>query len=181
MMTPPKPVASLSAGLLARKGRAQPAMRRQIFDASAFTPAAGHDDDDLGWNDMGDVVPPIEERATAEPSAISSAISIPQDMPPPPVVTVREALAESLTPAAPEAAVAPVMRQPRALATRAQGRKAAFTLRLDDERHLRLRLLSAVEHKSAQQIVTAALDAYIADHPEVEALVDQAKIQIKSR
>lgn len=39
--------------------------------------------------------------------------------------------------------------------------RAAFTLRLDPERHLRLRLLSALSHKSAQQIVTAALDAVL--------------------
>ena len=38
------------------------------------------------------------------------------------------------------------------------GRKAAFTLRLDGDRHLRLRLANAVTGRSAQQIVTAALD-----------------------
>ena len=43
MAAQPKPAASLSSGLLARKGQARPAMRRQD--------AAGPDD--LGWNDMG--------------------------------------------------------------------------------------------------------------------------------
>jgi hypothetical protein len=39
--------------------------------------------------------------------------------------------------------------------------KAAFTLRLDPERHLKLRVMSALSHRSAQQIVTAALDAVL--------------------
>ena len=39
--------------------------------------------------------------------------------------------------------------------------KAAFTLRLDAERHLQLRLVCAVRHRSAQQIVTEALDAFL--------------------
>jgi predicted HicB family RNase H-like nuclease len=37
-------------------------------------------------------------------------------------------------------------------------RKAAFTLRLDPERHLRLRLLSAYSNRSSQQLVLEALD-----------------------
>jgi len=43
----PKPFASLSSGLLARKGAARPAMRPQGFGQGA----AGLED--LGWNDMG--------------------------------------------------------------------------------------------------------------------------------
>jgi len=48
--------------------------------------------------------------------------------------------------------------------------KAAFTLRLDSDRHLRLRLACAVSHRSAQMIVTEALDAFLGAMPEVEAL-----------
>ena len=50
-----KPLASLSAGLLARKGAARPAMRRQ-----ASLGGGGHfsSHDDLGWNDMGYDVDP---------------------------------------------------------------------------------------------------------------------------
>ena len=49
-------------------------------------------------------------------------------------------------------------------------RKAAFTLRLDGDRHLRLRLACAVTGRSAQQIVTGALDSALAAIPEIEAL-----------
>src|SRR3954465_12732625 len=50
MITNPKPMASLSSGLLARKGHARPAMRPQGF--VGLNPATAQDD--LGWNDMGD-------------------------------------------------------------------------------------------------------------------------------
>jgi hypothetical protein len=52
----------------------------------------------------------------------------------------------------------------------AAGRKAAFTLRLDSSRHLRLRLACAVTGRSAQQIVTGALDEALAAIPEIEGL-----------
>lgn len=42
--------------------------------------------------------------------------------------------------------------------------RAAFTLRLDPERHLRLRLACAYSRTSAQAVVTAALDAYLDEH-----------------
>lgn len=58
-MSEPKPLASLSAGLLARKGTARPAMRRQVqlpgSDAAHL--------DDLGWNDMGYEVDPQDDAA----------------------------------------------------------------------------------------------------------------------
>ena len=47
-MADPKPFASLSSGLLARKGAARPAMRPQGFGAQS-----GAGLEDLGWNDMG--------------------------------------------------------------------------------------------------------------------------------
>lgn len=52
-------------------------------------------------------------------------------------------------------------------------RKAAFTLRLDAERHLRLRLACAVTRHSAQQIVARALDEALASIPEIESLASQ--------
>ena len=52
-------------------------------------------------------------------------------------------------------------------------RKAAFTLRLDSDRHLRLRLACAVSGRSAQQIVARALDEALACIPEIEALASQ--------
>ena len=44
-----KPLASLTSGLLARKGQARPAMRRQ----GASLTALSHAGEELGWNDMG--------------------------------------------------------------------------------------------------------------------------------
>ena len=54
-------------------------------------------------------------------------------------------------------------------------RRAAFTLRLDPERHLRLRLASTISGSSAQVLVTQALDAMLAKMPEIETLATQVK------
>ncbi|WBH16884.1 hypothetical protein [Sphingomonas radiodurans] len=146
-MTTAKPIAALSAGLLARKGEARPAMRRQGFGSLV---GLSDVEDDLGWNDLGDPTP--------EP-------------PLPPVLRERAALAEEI------AAQAPV---PVSVATAARLQssmvrtgRAAFTLRLDRERHLKLKLASATRGRSAQYLVTAALDAFLDTLPEVEALVAQ--------
>lgn len=73
----------------------------------------------------------------------------------------------------------PVQAQPPARAHRVaaidQGKRAAFTLRLDAERHLQLRLASTITGRSAQQIVTDALDAFLAEKPELAALASQVK------
>ena len=55
----------------------------------------------------------------------------------------------------------------------AKGNKAAFTLRLDQDRHLRLRLASALHNVSAQVLVTAALDHFLQSLPEVDELARQ--------
>ncbi len=52
--------------------------------------------------------------------------------------------------------------------------KAAFTLRLDPSRHLKLRLACAVNGRSAQQLVTTALDRLLTDMPELDAMADKA-------
>ena len=57
-MSEPKPLASLSSNLLARKGQAAPAMRRQgmislMTEATASGATEASQLDDLGWNDMG--------------------------------------------------------------------------------------------------------------------------------
>ena len=51
------------------------------------------------------------------------------------------------------------------------GRKKAFTLRLDPPRHLRLRMATTVENMSAQQLVTRAVDEYLKKIPGLEQLV----------
>ncbi len=52
-------------------------------------------------------------------------------------------------------------------AERGSKAKAAFTLRLDKERHLKLRLACAVRNKSAQALVSEALDRWIEQMPDV--------------
>jgi hypothetical protein len=89
---------------------------------------------------------------------------------------------------APAPAVAPppvVVFQPAAkpverTETSAKG-KAAFTLRLDPSRHLKLRLACAVTGRSAQQLVTRALDEYLASMPELEAMAERAPAERVSR
>ena len=44
------------------------------------------------------------------------------------------------------------------------GSRAAMTLRLDEERHLRLRVFSAHSKRSSQDILTEALDEYLERH-----------------
>ena len=193
--------ASLSSGLLARKGAARPAMKPQGYGQS-------HGFDDLGWNDMGhQVPPPIEEHEDDLPEHVPSSISALTPAPKlaredaqaeePEVVAQQRAIAESFPEAEveaeteteieaeaeapielprvkPRAHVVPLPKRPLAQAKADGGKKAAFTLRLDGERHLRLRLATAVTGQSAQQIVTSALDAMLASIPEVEALAERA-------
>lgn len=167
MMTQSKPLASLSGGLLARKGGARPAMRPQGFAPLANTTQTL---EDLGWNDMGHAEAPEPVREAALP--VQPVAAVPAPAPVPQVLVEREALAQEIE--AP-AAVRPVS---VATATRlrretAHVAKSAFTLRLDQERHLHLRLASALTAKSAQVLVTQALDQLLASLPEVAALVDQ--------
>ncbi len=172
-MAEPKPLASLTSGLLARKGAAQPAMRRPVMGFGQQATAALLQDD-LGWNDMGfDVTEP--EPVPAEPRAVVGLTPMTQPpvaAPVPTVMVEREELAERM-----EAAVKTIAPAKRAAT---KGRKAAFTLRLDADRHLKLRLASAVVGRSAQQMVTEALDNFLAALPEIDKLAqhlprDEAK------
>lgn len=165
-MGEPKPFASLTSGLLARKGGATPAMRRQI--------SFGHDD--LGWNDMGHEMPARPEQRFATGLTPMSAptpvapVEIAPLAPPvvPAVVEQRRKLEKKMA----------VPAKPVLAAVSRKGR-AAFTLRLDAERHLRLRLASAVSHRSAQQLVTEALDAFLENVPGLDGLVEQARDDLK--
>ena len=56
-----------------------------------------------------------------------------------------------------------------------EGKRAAFTLRLDQERHLMLRLACTVRGSSAQQLVTDALDSLLAEMPEIAMLAAQVQ------
>lgn len=182
-----KPLASLSSGLLARKGQARPAMKSQGF--VGFGPSTAAALDDLGWNDMG----LAETAAPVRPALAPAPVEPAEPAPPPPVLALRDALIERLEvePPAPAVEAAPsadgraepVNTRPVSVATAARiGResakqtktgKAAFTLRLDCDRHLKVRLASALAGRSAQRLVTEAVDAFLQGMPEVDALVAQ--------
>jgi len=195
MINDARSYASLSSGLLARKGAAKPAMRPQGFGHHAGF-------DDLGWNDMGshghhqepapeDVfegdlpehVPSSIAALTPSPKPAKAAPTDAEEHAEPEVVAQQRAIAESFPAEAeaeeealpPPPAVVP-LRKRQAVPAPVEsvgGRKAAFTLRLDANRHLRLRLATAVTGRSAQQIVTGALDALLATIPELEALAER--------
>jgi hypothetical protein len=168
-MTEARPFASLSSGLLARKGAAKPAMRPQAFGN------IGSSLDDLGWNDMGDA----EERAETHdhvPSSIAALTPAPRAASEALGVAEEEAVREPVV-AGPAAVVA----MPRRRSSLAARDKAAFTLRLDPERHFRLRLACAVSGRSAQQIVTGALDEILKTFPEIDALAGQLPVHARAR
>lgn len=194
-----KPTASLSSSLLARKGQARPAMRPQGF--VGMNPATAQDD--LGWNDMGDEsaqpqqfapepapmpmpVPAPKPQVLRQIEQLDERFSQPAPVAAPVPAAPKPARVQALPPvvehdAEPQPEPAPVAQRPvlaPAAAERlarevAKKSKAAFTLRLDNDRHLRLRLASAVTNRSAQQIVTEALDAFLESLTEVETLARQ--------
>jgi hypothetical protein len=221
MKSEPKAFASLSSGLLARKGAARPAMRPQGFGPG------GAGLEDLGWNDMGfepprPAVAPVRDvnhdafgEEVAEPSRPSFAGLTPIDspvhsqqaeiagrlaaeadevdaeefdetagifQPDADEAVAEEAVAEIAPVAAVKVApavvavtpVAAPRRAPRPRSAPGSKAKAAFTLRLDAERHLKLRLACAVGGQSAQQLVTSALDQLLAGMPELDAMAAKA-------
>ncbi len=203
-MNDPKPLASLGPALLARKGGAKPAMRPQAPGFAPKTVAATSLED-LGWNDMGDEDEAANHSAevlqlTPAPHNPEAEAKTDKGSPKPKVRTMHEELEARLAEAGMSAEDAPAipMRKKEALAPappvvravpapapRAEApaprkaesfsRRAAFTLRLDAKRHLKLRLASTVRNRSAQQLVTEALDRFLNDIPEIEALAAQVK------
>jgi hypothetical protein len=217
-MGEPKAFASLSSGLLARKGAARPAMRPQGFGGAQ--PGAGLED--LGWNDMG-FEPP---KPAISPVRDEDHDAFGEELPEQPLRNPISALTPIASPvhdqhaeiasrfaahdedgedengeyvdetaelydpeadgAEPLSEPAPVLvipqraaepvaarpRRPRA-APGSKG-KAAFTLRLDPARHLKLRLACAVGGRSAQQLVTDALDQLLQAMPELDSMAEKA-------
>ena len=226
-MSDAKPLASLGASLLARKGSAKPAMRPQASRAAVNGQAAAQNLEDLGWDDMGDEDTAVNHTAevlnlTPSPHNKEAEALTDTASPKPKVRSMHEELALRLAeeeananpaakkqalPAAPTAkkqalppigfdeadeidieAAAPSNIQPMAVmagarteAPRAKpqaandSRRAAFTLRLDAKRHLKLRLAATVRGRSAQQLVTEALDSFLGQIPEIESLAAQVK------
>ena len=193
----PKQFASLGPMLLARKGSAKPAMRPQL---GPIVPASlpGNDDpfaDDLadaqnllGWNDMGDDVEWDENGEWAEDARPESPVAAltpmaptepePEVSRPSPAVRLQQAhLVERI--AASQDICAPAEKAPvRKKAAGRQtdtGKVAAFTLRLDRQRHLKLRLASTVSGESAQKLVTKALDRLLDSMPDIDSLAAQVR------
>jgi hypothetical protein len=212
-----KPFASLSSGLLARKGAARPAMRPQGFAQG------GNGLEDLGWNDMGFEPPKAAEVArdadhdafgddvvehprvhptglTPVGSPVGSPVHDQQaelaerlyECEEDPEANEADDTAEPFEPIAEEAsAPVPVLarpvveslrapvpaprRAPRVRSAPGSKNKAAFTLRLDSNRHLKLRLACAVDGRSAQQLVTDALDQLLERMPDLDGLAEKAK------
>ncbi len=192
--------ASLSPTLLARKGGAKPAMRRQIAPLHGESGNGGvdlaSDLEDLGWNDMGENHDePAQPTGglvglTPEPVAPQST-PINKEMPETkavaPVSPAKQQIEELATRIAspgrhapgktaatkPAASKDESVSKPRRSAL-AHGRRAAFTLRLDSDRHLKLRLASTVRGRSAQSLMTEALDRMLGDMPEIDKMAAQA-------
>jgi len=156
-----KSFASLGPMLLARKGTAKPAMRLQIEQSDRA--ATLNDDfdeladsqDALGWNDMGDT-----DGASSNDDDV---VSLPIVSPP-----VANAPREAEKPAKKKKA------KPAKTPARQKSR-AAFTLRLDAERHLKLRLASTLQGCSAQALVTEALDSFLEDIPELGSIASRMR------
>ena len=71
-----------------------------------------------------------------------------------------------------EDVASPPARAPRAVNDDRESR-AAFTLRLDPERHLKLRLACTIRSTSAQVLVTEALDRFLSEFPQLVLLAAQ--------
>jgi hypothetical protein len=177
---------------LARKGTAKPAMRPQVHypDALARTMI----EDDLGWNDMGEE-PEVAALTTTLPSALGAERAVPGDVVPikakvelpleplkPAVVEQQEEIARSVAatehePDLAQTKVAKVAaslgKAPARRSALDRGARAAFTLRMDAERHLKLRLACTIRNRSAQQLMTEVLDRLIDELPDLATLAAQ--------
>jgi hypothetical protein len=83
-----------------------------------------------------------------------------------------ETVAAPVPAPAPAPAPAP---KPVHLSAAAAARRAAFTLRLDADRHLKLRLAATMQGVSAQALVTEALDRLLAEYDELEVIANHLK------
>ena len=223
MSSEPKVFASLSSGLLARKGAARPAMRPQGFGQG------GASLEDLGWDDMGFEPPkatsaprdethdafgeeleeqplrnpvaaltPVQSPVHSQQAEIADRLDVPEDLTEEgeevdetaelydPEAQGPEAKTPELTTSRTRNDEPPVVVEltttrstvaRRASTPRAapgSKAKAAFTLRLDPDRHLKLRLACAVSGRSAQMLVTDALDALLDSMPELDSMAQKA-------
>jgi hypothetical protein len=124
--------------------------------------------DDCVEEELDETAELYEPEAEEAPAPVEAASAPAADLP-------ALAVAVSAPEPAPAPAVAPPRRgsgKPRSAA--GSKAKAAFTLRLAPERHLKLRLACALSGRSAQMLVTDALDALLAGMPELDAMAAKA-------
>jgi hypothetical protein len=123
----------------------------------------------------------VDEISTGAPSAKSFEAEVEEISAPmqPAFEAEAEEISAPVPPARQPVLVAapapPPRRAPRSRAAPGSKGKAAFTLRLDPDRHLKLRLACAVGGRSAQQLVTDALDQLLEHIPELDAMAAKAK------
>lgn len=172
--------ASLGPTLLARKGGARPAMRPQWGPMPGGV--ADEQLEDLGWNDMGDAdrdalpgedASPGEDAGAQIVSINRGALRETNDD-----VEAAEAVENILIKAkpAPRKAVPTGYAKPaKPSATKRNSHRAAFTLRLDTERHLKLRLAATKQGMSAQSLVTEALDVMLAGIDDLDLIATRMK------
>lgn len=188
--------ASLGPTLLARKGGAKPAMRPQLAPLPGVVAPEADQLEDLGWNDMGQNDTGQEDSAGANIVSIKPAANeqlADEDEAHEPLVTdsplvhrQQRRLAERILAEDEQApAQPPVRKTPKSAVKKTaakaakSARRAAFTLRLDTERHLKLRLAATMQGMSAQALVTEALDAMLADIDDLEALAERMNGKLK--
>lgn len=165
--------ASLGPTLLARKGGAKPAMRPQLAPLpEQFAPDTIAEEalEDLGWNDMGsDDAGENANVVALTPSALAEQSGSPV------IKRQQKDLAERVL--ADAAMDFPAVSKPKntVSAKDSRGRRAAFTLRLDTDRHLKLRLAATMKGVSAQALVTEALDSLLDRIEDLNALAERMK------
>lgn len=146
---------------------------RVLADAAMTGPEdcdAGYDEDEYGEEDYAiegfDADEDYEEEDEAD-----VAIYSPLD----PLVPVAEPVpAPRKTPVKTRAIPAAKPARARVPAIES-GRRAAFTLRLDADRHLKLRLAATMQGVSAQALVTEALDRLLAEYDELDVIANHLK------
>lgn len=158
--------ASLGPTLLARKGGAKPAMRPQVAPFPAAVDLDAGQLEDLGWNDMGENVDTPSQDLAQTPANDELERAQPH------VRKQQESLAKRI---AREADEAPAQSVKKAKTSKKLPRRAAFTLRLDPDRHLKLRLAATMRGLSAQALMTEALDHMLGRIDDIEALAARMK------
>ena len=198
--------ASLSGSLLARKGGARPAMRRPTAEVPHGAEGEHHDLgwNDMGYdvnpavddaphrapNPLSAAIPDYAPEVKRQQMEIAAKLSVPVERT---TEAPTGAFATQPTPIAPavpaisdaEATrlIRPVLREITLKAKKTgrgrarQKASAAFTLRLDHDRHLKLRLACAVHNESAQKLITQAVDAMFDSMPELEPLITRINAQ----